>query len=74
MLRKIAGLLQPKPDPAPDPGAALRAVKDRVWFYEFELPDGAVTRTNIAPEMLRIHCAGGVGTESGASRKGVPSG
>lgn len=57
MLRKIAGLLQPKPEAAPDTGAALRAVKDRVWFYEFELPDGTVTRTDIAPEMRHIHTA-----------------
>ena len=33
----------------------LQAVKDRVWFYEFELPDGSVTRTDIPAHIGRIH-------------------
>jgi ubiquinone/menaquinone biosynthesis C-methylase UbiE len=33
----------------------LADVKKRVWFYEFELPDGTVTQTNIASDILRIH-------------------
>jgi tRNA (mo5U34)-methyltransferase len=36
-------------------GVPLAAVKERVWFYEFELPDGTSTRTDIVPEVLRIH-------------------
>jgi len=33
----------------------LAAAKDRVWFYEFELPDGTRTRAELPPEILRIH-------------------
>lgn len=36
----------------PDPFAA---VKDRIWFYEFELPDGTRTRTDLPLDVLRIH-------------------
>jgi hypothetical protein len=32
----------------------LEAIKNRVWFYEFELPDGSRTRTDIPPEVLAI--------------------
>lgn len=35
--------------------STLAAVKDRVWFYEFDLPDDSLTRTNMPPEVLRIH-------------------
>ena len=38
-----------------DPFGLLQAVKDRVWFYEFELPDGTRTRTNIPAEVALIH-------------------
>ncbi len=34
---------------------ALDAVKERSWFYEFELPDGSSTRSDIPSEVLRIH-------------------
>jgi hypothetical protein len=34
---------------------ALQAVKDRIWFYEFDLPDGTRTRSDIPQEVLRIH-------------------
>ena len=37
--------------------AQLQTVKDRVWFYEFDLPDGTRTRTDIPLEVLRIHTA-----------------
>ncbi|WP_286364297.1 methyltransferase domain-containing protein [Azospirillum sp. B4] len=37
------------------PATTLQAVKDRVWFYEFDLPDGTRTRTNIPAEVLPIH-------------------
>ena len=33
----------------------LATIMNRVWFYEFELPDGTFTRTNLPPEILRIH-------------------
>jgi tRNA (mo5U34)-methyltransferase len=33
----------------------LSAIKRRVWFYEFELPDGSVTQTDIPPEVRAIH-------------------
>jgi hypothetical protein len=33
----------------------LSAVRERIWFYEFELPDGTRTQTDIPPEVLRIH-------------------
>jgi tRNA (mo5U34)-methyltransferase len=35
--------------------ATLDAVKNRTWFYEFELPDGSRTKTDIPAEVLRIH-------------------
>ena len=38
-----------------DTARLLQAVKERVWFYEFELPDGTRTRTDISPEIARIH-------------------
>jgi len=34
---------------------ALQAVKDRKWFYEFELPDGTRTETDIPPAVVKIH-------------------
>jgi ubiquinone/menaquinone biosynthesis C-methylase UbiE len=30
-------------------------VKDRSWFYEFELPDGTRTRSDLPIDVLRIH-------------------
>ena len=33
----------------------LQLVKDRVWFYEFELPDGTRTTTDIPADMSLIH-------------------
>jgi hypothetical protein len=33
----------------------LRAVKRRLWFYEFDLPDGTSTQTDIPSDVLRIH-------------------
>ncbi|MBB6251323.1 class I SAM-dependent methyltransferase [Nitrospirillum iridis] len=33
----------------------LQAIKDRVWFYEFELPDGSTTKTDIPSDALPIH-------------------
>jgi ubiquinone/menaquinone biosynthesis C-methylase UbiE len=33
----------------------LEWAKERVWFYEFQLPDGSVTRTDIPPAVLEIH-------------------
>lgn len=33
----------------------LEAVKNRAWFYEFELPDGSITKTDIPAEVLKIH-------------------
>ena len=35
--------------------AMLDEVKKRIWFYEFELPDGSITQTNIPADVLRIH-------------------
>lgn len=35
--------------------AALDQVKARTWFYEFDLPDGSRTRTDIPAEILPIH-------------------
>lgn len=37
------------------PDNPLKVAKERVWFYEFDLPDGSRTRTDIAPEILHIH-------------------
>jgi tRNA (mo5U34)-methyltransferase len=34
---------------------ALEAVKNRIWFYEFALPDGTTTRSDIPADVLRIH-------------------
>src|SRR5437773_2273365 len=33
----------------------LATIKSRIWFYEFELPDGTLTRTDIRPDVLHIH-------------------
>ena len=33
----------------------LRAVKERTWFYEFELPDGTRTRTDLPEEWRPVH-------------------
>jgi ubiquinone/menaquinone biosynthesis C-methylase UbiE len=33
----------------------LTTIKQHVWFYEFELPDGTLTQTDIPSEVLRIH-------------------
>ncbi len=33
----------------------LQQVRDRIWFYEFELPDGTRTRTDIPAAILPIH-------------------
>jgi tRNA (mo5U34)-methyltransferase len=38
-----------------DRGDVLQQVKERVWFYEFELPDGTVTRCSLPPDFLPIH-------------------
>jgi len=38
-----------------DAAGLLQAVKARVWFYEFELPDGTRTRTDIPADIARIH-------------------
>jgi tRNA (mo5U34)-methyltransferase len=38
-----------------DSEQALAEVKNRIWFYEFELPDGSFTRSDIPPGILRIH-------------------
>ena len=35
--------------------AALAAVKARTWFYQFELPDGTLTRTDIPAHVIPIH-------------------
>lgn len=34
---------------------ALEAVKGRTWFYEFDLPDGSKTRTDIPKPVTKIH-------------------
>jgi tRNA (mo5U34)-methyltransferase len=34
---------------------SLQEVKKRVWFYEFDLPDGSRTSTDIPPDILPIH-------------------
>jgi ubiquinone/menaquinone biosynthesis C-methylase UbiE len=33
----------------------LDEVRSRIWFYEFELPDGSFTRADIPREVLHIH-------------------
>ena len=33
----------------------LRAVKERTWFYEFELPDGTRTRTDLPEDWRPVH-------------------
>jgi tRNA (mo5U34)-methyltransferase len=33
----------------------LTTIMSRVWFYEFEMPDGTVTRTDVPAEVLHIH-------------------
>jgi tRNA (mo5U34)-methyltransferase len=38
-----------------DKNQALQSAKQRVWFYEFELPDGSRTRTDIPAEISHIH-------------------
>jgi tRNA (mo5U34)-methyltransferase len=35
----------------------LRQVKERIWFYEFDLPDGTRTTTNIPATILPIHAS-----------------
>jgi tRNA (mo5U34)-methyltransferase len=35
--------------------AKLRLVKERVWFYEFELPDGVRTQTDVPHEVREVH-------------------
>ncbi|WP_029003585.1 class I SAM-dependent methyltransferase [Azorhizobium doebereinerae] len=35
--------------------AKLQQVKDRTWFYEFDLPDGTRTATDIPADVLPIH-------------------
>ncbi len=35
--------------------AALSVAKSRVWFYEFDLPDGTRTRSDVPADVLRIH-------------------
>lgn len=35
--------------------ADFSAIKERVWFYEFELPDGSVTRSDIPEEVRAVH-------------------
>lgn len=39
---------------APDP-AKLEQVRRRKWFYEFEMPDGTLTKTDIDPAVLPVH-------------------
>lgn len=33
----------------------LRAVKERTWFYEFDLPDGTRTRTDVPEDWRPVH-------------------
>jgi tRNA (mo5U34)-methyltransferase len=33
----------------------LSTVKERVWFYEFELPDGSLSRTDLPADVLQMH-------------------
>jgi tRNA (mo5U34)-methyltransferase len=35
--------------------AALQDVKNRIWFYQFELPDGSHTAADYPEEILKIH-------------------
>ena len=37
------------------PDAKLEEVKSRVWFYEFDLPDGSRTATDLAVDIRPIH-------------------
>lgn len=33
----------------------LKSIKSQVWFYEFRLPDGSITKVDINKEVLKIH-------------------
>ena len=33
----------------------LQNIKSKVWFYEFTLPDGTKTKTDLPKEVLQIH-------------------
>jgi ubiquinone/menaquinone biosynthesis C-methylase UbiE len=33
----------------------LATINNRIWFYEFEMPDGTFTRTDVPSEVLHIH-------------------
>ena len=35
----------------------LKSVRDRVWFYEFDLPDGSRTATDVPANILPIHAS-----------------
>jgi len=35
--------------------AELESIKEQTWFYEFPLPDGSLTKTDIPQEVLKIH-------------------
>jgi tRNA (mo5U34)-methyltransferase len=35
--------------------AEIAAIKERAWFYEFELPDGSRTKTDLPDEVRLIH-------------------
>jgi len=37
--------------------AMLRRIKERTWFYEFELPDGTRTTTDVPADVLPIHAS-----------------
>lgn len=37
------------------PTNSMARVKERTWFYEFDLPDGTHTRSDIPPSVLPIH-------------------
>lgn len=37
------------------PANSMVRVKERTWFYEFDLPDGTLTRSDIPPSVLPIH-------------------
>jgi tRNA (mo5U34)-methyltransferase len=38
-----------------DIAAKLESIRQRIWFYQFHLPDGSCTETRISPEVLQIH-------------------